>query len=597
MPLRSRPRLAVAVKPGAASLDRRHPVLPRTVFTLALTLLAALFSVWPAPALAEGGCTVSVVARLAEPGGQPVEEADITLLLDGEPVSEPVAATRSDVDGDYSVRFAVSETQFACISEARCRVAIAIDARHFAPLTWEPEARHLLFGEDCAVVTAGDITLSRTQTPAFWLAIAVFVATIAVIVFERLHRTTAALLGAGILLAISHTVGHVLPQWRAIYFDQAVEYVDLEVILLLLGMMIIISVVENTGVFQWLTYQAYRASRGRPWLLSALLMTVTALLSALLDNVTTILLISPLTIEIALQMGMTPLALLVPEVLACNIGGAATLIGDPPNILIGSYAGFAFGDFLTNMAPGAAVALIVAVPIVLLTYRRQYRYARLHRSASLEQRLAANASINDQVLLRRSLIVFAFTLAGFVLGSAIELPPAVPALLGAAVLLAWTKPDLGETLARIDWLTVLFFTALFIEVGALQEVGCLSMLASAASDLVGSNASLGMVFVLTLTLVTSALIDNIPFTAAMLPVVASMAASMPAQPTLLYWALAYGACFGGNGTLIGASANLVAAGYAERAGYPLSYMKYLRAALPVTVASGIVAGIWLLARL
>ncbi|MHB0875345.1 MAG: ArsB/NhaD family transporter [Anaerolineae bacterium] len=568
----------------------------RIVLLVLFGLLAAV-GAGHATASAQGSHDVSFVARLTESGGQPVESATILLLLDGRPAVAAVHASASDDRGDVTVRFSLSEAQVACIVDGGCQVGVRIEAAHFRTLTWEAGREHLLTGDSQVVIVAGNIALQRTYGPAFWLAVAVFAGTIAVIVFERLHRTTAALLGSGVILVVTHTVGHYVPQWQALSFEQAIHYVDLEVVFLLLGMMIIISVLENTGLFQWFTYRAYRISGGRPWLLAVLLMLVTAVLSAMLDNVTTILLVSPITIEIALQMGMNPLALLVPEVMACNVGGAATLIGDPPNILIGSYTGLTFNDFLTNMAPGVLMALAVVIPMTVLIYARQYRRARGSRSPALEKRLAANAGISDPVLLRRCLIVFAVTLSGFFLGSAIELPPAVPALFGAALLLAWTQPDLGRTLARIDWMTILFFIGLFIQVGALQEVGGLTMVASAASALVGTNLPFAIVLVLLLTLVTSAVIDNIPFTAAMLPVVASMVARMPSQPMVLYWALAFGACFGGNGTLIGASANLVVAGYAERAGYPLSYSGYLRVGLPVALASGLVAAVWLLARL
>ena len=565
---------------------------------LILFLLALLAStLWPTVAGAEGNLTISIVGYLVDSQGQPVRGASLLLTLDDRPLSLPRELSVSPKDGTFAASFDISTDEFEQLVGNERLLLVRVESPYYQDAVWQAKMSTLAINHGRMVIDVGELVLSRAFGPGSWLALAVFLATLLAIVFERLHRTTVALLGATGILLSTHTLGHFLPSWHTLTFEQAVGYIDLEVIFLLLGMMIIISVLEETGVFQWFAFAAYRSSGGRPWLLAIMLMLVTAVLSGMLDNVTTVLLISPLTIEIALQMRLDPLSLLIPEILASNIGGAATLIGDPPNILIGSYAGLTFNDFLREVAPGVGLTLLVVIPFVVILYRKQYAHASKQRSPALEQRLRDDARITQPQQLKRTLAVLVITFAGFVLGSGVHLPPAVPALFGAALLLAWVQPDLVKTFGRVDWTTILFFIGLFVQVGALQEVGFLSEIAAASASIVGSNLTVAMLFVFALTLVGSALVDNIPFTAAMLPVVSYLSTTMGPDGEILYWALAFGACYGGNGTLIGASANLVVAGYAERVGFPLSYGRYLRVGLPVTVLSGLVAALWLLARL
>lgn len=331
-------------------------------FALLLVVVLAV-ALWPAVVAAQGGLPVSIIGRLVDNQGQPIEEASLILSLGDKPLASPHDLGLSRENGAFVAHFEVDADDFQRIAAGAISITIHVQSPGRQDSLWQPGAEAILVTPARIVIDAGELVLPRAYGLSFWLALAIFAATVGVIVFERLHRTTAALLGAAGILMISHTVGYYLPQWRTLTFEQAIGYVDLEVIFLLLGMMTIIAILEETGIFQWFAFAAYRASGGRPWLLAALLMMVTAVLSALLDNVTTVLLISPITIEIALQMGLDPLSLLIPEVLACNIGGAATLIGDPPNILIASYAGLTFNDFLGNMAPGVAFTLLALIPL------------------------------------------------------------------------------------------------------------------------------------------------------------------------------------------------------------------------------------------
>jgi Na+/H+ antiporter NhaD/arsenite permease-like protein len=326
-------------------------------------------------------------------------------------------------------------------------------------------------------------------------------------------------------------------------------------------------------------------------------MLLTAVASALLDNVTTMLLMTPITLQIALALGLNPLALLIPEVLASNVGGIATLIGTPTNILIGSYAGLSFNDFVVNLTPGVLLAQIVLIVYVQIVFRKEYHAVGGKLSPALSTKLAENARITHPMELRKAGVIFAGMIFLFVIGESLHLVPAVTALIGSTLLLVWIQPEVDEIVRAVDWTTLLFFIGLFVVVGAIQEVGLISMVAEVVGDLVGGNLELAIVLIAPLAAFFSMIVDNIPFAAAMLPVVGFLTNSIPAAANnSLYYSLSVGAAMGGNGSLIGASANLVTAGIAERAGYPISYTTFMKYGLPsmaVTVAAGL---LWLLIR-
>jgi len=397
-----------------------------------------------------------------------------------------------------------------------------------------------------------------------------------------------------IILGISLVGRPINEQLFIIDFDQAIEYVDFNVVFLVMGMMIVIGVIEETGIFQWMAYQAYRLSQGRVWLLVASLMLLTSVASALLDNVTTMLLVAPITLQIALTLGIDPLALLMPEVLASNVGGISTLIGTPTNILIGSYADITFNDFLVNLTPGVLLAQAALTVYVLLIYRKQYRAASAAASPALLAQLEENARITQPDKLRKAGSVFLGIIALFILGEQFHLVPAVTAILGAVAMLLVVRADIEQMLRVVDWTTLMFFIALFIVVGAVQEVGLISYIAAGIRLLVGDSLMAATLVVVWAGAILSGVIANIPFTAAMLPVVGFLTRSLPgAANKVLFYSLSIGAAMGGNSSLIGASANIVTAGIAERAGYPITYRTFLKIGLPAMAITVAVGTAWL----
>jgi Na+/H+ antiporter NhaD/arsenite permease-like protein len=372
--------------------------------------------------------------------------------------------------------------------------------------------------------------------------------------------------------------------------------VDWNVIFLIMGMMIVIAVVGETGIFQWLAFRSYQLSGGRRWLLLAILMTVTGITSALLDNVTTMLLMAPITVQIALALGMSPLALLMPELLASNVFGISTLIGTPTNILIGSYARISFSGFLWNLTPGVLLAMGGLIVYAEWQYRQELASGD-GASADMLQKLAERGRILQPEELRKAGWVGAAMLALFLFGDRIGLLPSVTALVGATALLTWIKPDMEKMMEAVDWTTLVFFIAIFIVVGAVQEVGVISYVADGIGWLVGHNLVLAMLAVIWMGAILSMVIANIPFTAAMLPVVAHLSAVVPgAESKVLFYCLAVGSAMGGNGSLIGASANMVTAGIAERAGFPITYAYFLKKGIPAVLVTVSLATLWLLLR-
>ncbi len=438
--------------------------------------------------------------------------------------------------------------------------------------------------------------LDRTITPAFYISLFVLVIVFGLISFELMHRTLAASLGAALVLFISYTLGTLNEDYFIISFEEAAKSVDLNVILLLMGMMIIVGVMKKTGVFQWLAYKSFSISKGNIFLLSAIFMFITAILSAFLDNVTTMLLVAPVSMEIARVLGVSPFSLLIPMVLASNIGGTATLIGDPPNILIGSYAHLTFNDFLINLFPVVLIVLIVDVFLVKLYYGKEYKEAKIKDIDELLTKLRKECSITDRKLLKYSLFVLIFVIFMFIVHGFLNMEPCIAALAGAAMVLIISGVDIVEVIEReIEWPTLVFFVMLFIVVGATISTGVIQLVASWIRDLSGGNLIAAMMLIMWVSAAASAVIDNIPFTATMLPVVAYLTSTIPSsRPDILWWALSLGACFGGNGTLIGASANVVTAGLLERSGFPLRFADFLKVGGPVTVVNLIISTLWLI---
>ena len=527
-----------------------------------------------------------LTGRVRDLLGRPVPEAAVRLLDAGDGRLLEEAHTQEDG------RFAL-----AVPSPLPEGVILEVERRHFQPLR-QPlspeELRRLQAGESLALA---DVVLERRWGPAFWLATLVFLGMLGAIATERLHTALAGLAAMSLLLGFSILGSFLGSEWVVFDFETAIRYVDWEVIFLILGMMIYIAVIERTGFFQWLAFAAFRLSRGRAWLLLPILMVFTGVASAFLDNVTTMLLISPITIEVALVMGLNPLALLIPEVLASNVSGISTLVGTPTNILIGSYGGISFGQFLQNQTPGVVVSLFALILYSELIYWPDLRQGSREVSPVLLAKLQEHARISRPTELRRAGWVGLGMLVLFLVGGPLHVPPAVTALLGASALMLWVQPDVEEMIEAVDWTTLVFFMSLFVVIGGVREVGLISFLADLLGRIVGTHLLAAMLVVTWASAFLSAAIDNIPFTAAMLPVVEHLTGRIPgAESKVLYYSLSVGAAMGGNGSLIGASPNLITAGIAERAGYPITYRYFLKKGLPSMILTVLLAFIWLWIR-
>ena len=413
------------------------------------------------------------------------------------------------------------------------------------------------------------------------LAASIFLITYAVIISERVHRTTAALLG-GSLMILSGVVSQ----------EEAFHAVDLNVIFLLAGMMMIAYLIGETGLFQWLAALAVRLGRGRPVPIMVILAIITALASALLDNVTVVVLIAPVSVFVALNLGVSPVPFLITGVMASNIGGAATLIGDPPNILIGSAAGIDFFTFLTNMGPPVLISMLCFLPLMAWLFRKDLPDSPAGARSPL--RLPMDELITDRRLLIQTGIVLGLVLLGFLLHGALHLEPATIALGGAALLLLVTRRDPQEILEHVEWSTLLFFVGLFISVEALVSVGIIRWIASLLLDFSHANLGGATIFMLWFSALASGIIDNIPYTAAMIPLIQSLEESISTQP--LWWALALGADFGGNLTIVAASANLVVANIAARGGYRLSFGLFLRYGVVTVLVTMVIASVYVWIR-
>ncbi|MDP9281342.1 MAG: ArsB/NhaD family transporter [Chloroflexota bacterium] len=411
------------------------------------------------------------------------------------------------------------------------------------------------------------------------LAGAIFIGIYVLIVTEKIHRTLAALLGASLVILL-----------KLVDQREAFASVDFNVIFLLAGMMIIANVMAKTGIFQWIAVEAVRRAEGKPYRLLLLTSVITAVLSAFLDNVTTVVLLTPITFFVAQRLGTSPVPFLISQVIASNIGGTATLIGDPPNIIIGSQMGKDFNDFLVNLAPAAIAALVVYLLLARWLFRDELRAATSAlEPEDIERLVAEERKIVNVPLMRISLAVMAFTILGFLLSRALGLEGATIAMTGAVILMIVAREDVHEIFNTVEWPTLFFFIGLFILVGAVVKAGIISDLAASVLAWTGGRTDLAALAVLWMSGFISAIVDNIPYTVTMVPLIQQLGQSVDREP--LIWALALGANLGGNATIIGASANVVVASMSEARGYPITFVQYLRYGVPATLATMVVATI------
>jgi Na+/H+ antiporter NhaD/arsenite permease-like protein len=427
-----------------------------------------------------------------------------------------------------------------------------------------------------------------------WVATVLFVATYAIIVSEKVNRAIVALIGAGLMISLG-----VLTQ------EAAIRGIDFNTLGLLTGMMVVVAISRRSGVFQYVAVWSAKRVKARPWGILVMLSLVTAVFSALLDNVTTVLLIAPVTLLITEELRMQPYPFLFAEIFASNIGGTATLIGDPPNIMIGSAVGLTFNDFLVNLAPITPLIMLVTLVVIYFIWGRGMHATEQARARvmSFDEREA----ITDVKLLKQSLFVIALVVLGFLFAHALHLEPATIAMAGAALLLLLTSlgndaeeqsANVHKSFGEVEWVTIFFFVGLFIVVHGIEHVGLLDMLANYVVELTGGDMTLTALSIVWVSAVFSAIVDNIPFVATMIPMIKSMAPTFGGAENLmpLWWSLALGACLGGNGSLVGASANLIVAGFAERAGHRIEFLKFMALAFPLMLVSIVIASFYVYFR-
>lgn len=408
---------------------------------------------------------------------------------------------------------------------------------------------------------------------------AIFLITFVAILRERIDRTILAMAGAGAMLVAGMLLGFYSE-------EAALEAVDFNTLGLLLGMMVLVALLSGTGFFQYLAIFTAKRSRGNPWTLLLILGGITTVLSMFLDNVTTIILIAPVSILIAEILGISPVPFLISEALLANTGGVSTLVGDPPNILIGSAANFSFNDFLVRLAPIVLVAWVAAFITLRFLFRNDL--PKKSRNAKALAHLDEKEAIHDRKSLGRILIVMGAVIILFFLHTTLHLAPAVVALLGAAVALLWVQPEIDHVLKEIEWSTLIFFASLFVLVGGLNASGLLNEVATAVTGLAKTDLLLSGLALIWGAAILSAIVDNIPFTIVMIPIIQSLGAQ-GVDITPLWWALALGAGFGGNGTPIGSTANVIVVKLSERTRSPITMQLWLRFGLPVMIVTCIVA--------
>lgn len=526
---------------------------------------------------------------------QPVQGASVFIIdkndsqANGQSAEKVLSETKTQADGRYLLPVS---------PKLQNGLILKINRTHFQTTQVELENEQIQKLNASETIYLNDVILKREINLAFWIATIVFVVVLILIAVGWFHNTLSALMGAAIIFAVSYLGPLIREDFYIFNFNTALSYVDWNVIFLIMGMMIVIAVVERTGIFQWMAFMAYKISGGRTWLLLPILMVISGVASAFLDNVTTMLLMTPITVQIALSMGMNPLALLIPEIFASNVIGISTLVGTPTNILIGSYAQISFSNFLTQLTPGVLMALIGLMVYSLWIFRKELKTdIDKEMSGVLLEKLEKQAVITESRNLKKAGWVALGMGVLFVTGERFHMPPSVIAIMGAAALLVWIKPDVDEMIESVDWTTLVFFITLFICVGAIQEVGLIAFIADWIGKLVGENLTLAMLAIIWFSAVLSTVIANIPFTAAMLPVIGFLTATIPgAESKVLFYCLSVGSAMGGNGSLIGASANMVTAGIAERAGYPITYGYFLKKGFPALVITVALATIWLLIK-
>ena len=414
------------------------------------------------------------------------------------------------------------------------------------------------------------------------VAVAVFLIVILLIITERVHRTAAAMAGAMVLILTG-----------VMSADKALSYIDFNTIGVLVGMMIFVAIVRRSGMFEYIAVRAAKAVHGDPWKIMVAFTLITAVLSAILDNVTTVLLVGPMSIAIARMLKIDPVPFLMGQILASNVGGTATLIGDPPNIMIGSAAHLSFMDFLDNT--GFAVLFILAVLILLMkiVYEKKIELGTVDTGAI--EKLDPSKSITNRALMKKGIIVLICVIVGFMFHDKLGIESSVIALTAAAVMLIIGREDVNEAIQDVEWTSILFFMSLFVVVGGLTETGIIKELASKIIDATNGHPMVTMLVLLWASALLSSILDNIPFVATLIPLILAMQAD-GIDVTSFWWAISLGACLGGNGTMIGASANVVLSDISTKHGYPITFKSYLKVGMPFMLLSIVISTVFLVVK-
>jgi len=542
-----------------------------------LLVAVSLAGAAAAPA-SQAGDRLAVSGLITNPMGKGLKEVEVEVLVNGQHVksSGKEAEIVTGKPGGYVADF---------ILPAGTLPAAKVEVKAAKP-SWKPVPATPMKVVETGADAQGNklfqasqnLRMERTVSPAFWIASIVLLLVYVVISLEWMHRTLAAFLGASIILFVSYTAGTFDKSYFILSFEDAMHAIDLNVVFLLMGMMIFVGVLKKTGMFQFMAYKAFAWARGNIFVLSFVLQVITAVTSAFLDNVTTMLLMIPVTIEIAVTLKINPLVLLIPETFASNVGGTATIIGDPPNILIGSYAGLTFGQFVQNLTLVCSICLVVSGFWYLWWHKKDYALAEVKDIPKTIAYLREEYRITNKKLTIQGLCLLGFTILLFALHGLFHMEVSVAALIGAMVLLTISKVDIVEMLEHeVEWPTLVFFIGLFMVIAGAEETGLIQVIANWVKDLSRGNLTAAIILVLWVSAIASAFIDNIPFTATMLPIIAFLNQTIPgAESGVLWWSLALGACLGGNGTMIGASANVVTVGLAEKSGYHISFLHYMK---------------------
>lgn len=414
------------------------------------------------------------------------------------------------------------------------------------------------------------------------VAVAVFLIVILLIITERVHRTAAAMAGAMVLILTG-----------VMSADKALSYIDFNTIGVLVGMMIFVAIVRRSGMFEYIAVRAAKAVHGDPWKIMVAFTMITAVLSAILDNVTTVLLVGPMSIAIARMLKIDPVPFLMGQILASNVGGTATLIGDPPNIMIGSAAHLSFMDFLENTGFAVLFILVVLILLMKIVYEKKIELGTVDTGAI--EKLDPSKSITNRALMKKGIIVLICVIVGFMFHDKLGIESSVIALTAAAVMLIIGREDVNEAIQDVEWTTILFFMSLFVVVGGLTETGIIKELASKIIDATNGHPMVTMLVLLWASALLSSILDNIPFVATLIPLILAMQAD-GIDVTSFWWAISLGACLGGNGTMIGASANVVLSDISTKHGYPITFKSYLKVGMPFMLLSIVISTVFLVVK-